>query len=379
MLFIDLKRQYRALEHAVRARMERVLEHGQYILGPEVAELEERLADYVGVRHCVGVASGTDALLLALMALEVGRGDEVVAAAFSFVAPAEMSALLGARTVLADIREDTFNLDPAALPPRPGERVRAVIAVDLFGQCADYGAIEPWCQTHGAVLIEDAAQSFGANQGGRRAGSFGDIACTSFFPSKPLGCYGDGGACFTNDDALATRLRALRVHGDVGRYEHRHLGTNARLDTLQAAVLLAKLEVFDEEVQRREQVAGWYRDAITELGLPVTLPRVQAGNRSVYAQFTIRVADRERFSEHMARHEIPTAVHYPKALHEQAALAGLGYPRGSFPQAERAAAEVISLPMHPYLERTTVRWIAETAASVLEAAMPPADQASRAS
>lgn len=344
MDFVDLKTQYRLIKGAIDQRIGAVLEHGQYILGPEVALLEAELARRTRSKHCIACASGTDALLIALMALEIGLGDEVVTSPFTFIATVEMIALLGATPVFVDIDSRTYNLDPVKLRAAITEKTRAIMPVSLYGQCADIDAI---VAVAGEIpVIEDAAQSFGATYQGRQSCNLSAIGCTSFFPSKPLGCYGDGGACFTNDDGLAIAMQEVRNHGQVSRYNHVRLGINGRLDSIQAAVLLAKLEIFDRELALRSAAASRY-DA--RLKAMVRTPYVAEGNTSVYAQYTIEVDERERVAEALRREGIPTAVHYPIPAHLQPAFAGLGYKAGDFPAAEKAAARVLSLPMHPYL------------------------------
>lgn len=350
MEFIDLKAQYGRIRPLVEERMARVLTHGKYIIGPEVGELEERLAQYVGVRHCVGVASGTDALLIAMMALGIGRDDEVITTPFTFIATGEMIALLGARPVFVDIDPITYNLDPLQVEAAVTPRTKAIMPVSLYGQCADMDALNAIGERYGLAVIEDGAQSFGASYRGRRSCGLSLIGCTSFFPSKPLGCYGDGGACFTNDDVIAARMRQIRVHGQDRRYHHPLIGVNGRLDTLQAAVLLAKLEVFEEEVRARGRIGARYSEA---LGGSVVVPRIAEDRTSVYAQYTIEVPERERFLKAMKERGIPTAVHYPTPLHMQPAFEPLGLGPGSFPVAEVASARVVSLPMHPYLDEET--------------------------
>ena len=315
-------------------------------MGPEVAELEKKLATRTGSKHCIACSSGTDALLIALMALGVGRGDEVVTTPFTFVATVETIALLGATPVYVDIDPRTYNLDPKLLGKAITPRTKAVVAVSLYGQCADMDAINAVAEEHGVAVIEDAAQSFGATYKGRQSGNLSTIGCTSFFPSKPLGCYGDGGACFSNDEALATRMKQIRVHGQDRRYHHALVGINGRLDTLQAAVLLGKLEVFDHEVELRAEVGAAYSEQLQDV---VTTPYIEPHNTSVFAQYTIHVEDRKAFLERLQAEKVPTAVHYPIPLHLQPAFATAECGAGSFPQAEEAAAHVVSLPMHPYL------------------------------
>ena len=346
----DVKAQYRRLKPRVDARMQAVLDHGQFIMGPEVAELEAKLAAFAGVKHCVGVADGTMALLIAMMALEIGPGDEVITTPFTFIATGEMIALLRAKPVFVDIDPRTYNLDPAAIEAAVTPRTRAIMPVSLYGQCADMDAINAVAARHSLAVIEDGAQSFGATYKGRRSCGLSTIGTTSFFPTKPLGCYGDGGACFTNDDALAERMRQIRVHGQSRRYFHPLIGVNGRLDTLQAAVLLAKLEVLEEEIAARGRIGKRYGE---KLAGAVPAPFVEPHNMSVYAQYTIEVGERADVQARLKSQGIPTAVHYPVPLHLQPAFAGLGQPEGSFPRSEAAGRRVMSLPMHPYLDEAT--------------------------
>jgi len=352
MDFIDLKTQYRRIKPAVDARIARVLEHGQYVMGPEVNELEQVLARYCGTKHCVAVSSGTDALLVALMSLDIRPGDEVITAPFTFFATAEMIALIGARPVFVDVDPRTWNLDPAKLEAAITPRTRAIMPVSLYGQCADFDAINAIACGNNLPVIEDAAQSFGATYKGRRSNSLTLIGVTSFFPSKPLGCYGDGGALFTNDDDLARLMREIRVHGQDRRYHHPRLGLTARLDTIQAAVLLEKMAIFDDEIAARARVAAVYERLIVEAfgaGGAVSPPCIEPFNTSVYAQYTVEVDRRDIVETRMKTAGIPTAVHYPMSLHEQPVFSYLDQPAGSFPVSEAAARRVISLPMHPYL------------------------------
>lgn len=354
MDFIDLKTQYRRLKPSVDARIAKVLEHGQYILGPEVAELEQRLAAYVGSRHCIGVASGTDALLIALLALDIGPGDEVITVPFTFFATAEMIALVGAKPVFVDIDRGTYNMDAAKLEAAITPRTKAIMPVSLYGQCPDIDAINTIACRNELPVIEDAAQSFGATYKGRRSGSMTAVGATSFFPSKPLGCYGDGGALFTNDDALAKLMREIRIHGQDRRYHHPRLGLCGRLDTIQAAVLLAKMDVFDDEVVARARAGERYARLIAEkfgtgASAKVRAPEVEQFNTCVYAQYTVEVEQREIVETRMKSLGVPTAVHYPLALHMQPVFKHLGHSEGDFPLSETAARRVMSLPMHPYL------------------------------
>lgn len=353
--FCDLAAQQRRLGGAIEAGIARVLAHGQYILGPEVAELESRLADYAGVRHTITCANGTDALQIALMALGVGPGDEVVMPSFSYFATAEAAALLGALPVFVDIDPATYNLDPALTEAAITPRTKAIMPVSLYGQCADFAAIEAIAARHRLAVIEDGAQSFGATANGRRSGALATIGCTSFFPSKPLGCYGDGGAMFTNDDALAYDLRQIARHGQAKRYQHVRVGVNSRLDTIQAAVLLPKLAILDDEIAARQQAAECYDDLLGNhdaITVPTTLPH----NTSAWAQYTVRVPSRDAVAAALAAEGIPTAVHYPLPLAQQPALVCPGAP--NLPHSEKAAREVLSLPMHPYLEPAVIARIA---------------------
>jgi UDP-2-acetamido-2-deoxy-ribo-hexuluronate aminotransferase len=346
MEFVDLKAQYQRLRTSVNGRIQNVLDHGHFILGPEVAVLEKELAKRTGSKHCIACASGSDALLLALMALGTGTGDEVITAPFTFIATAEMIALIGAIPVFVDIDPETYNLDPKLLEAAITPRTRAIMPVSMFGQCADIDSINEIAARHKLPVIEDGAQSFGATYKGRPSCNLSTIGCTSFFPSKPLGCYGDGGACFTNDDALAAVIQQMRTHGQSARYHHLRIGFNSRLDTLQAAILLAKLEMFDEELLLRSQVAERYNRLLAGI---VPTPRIADECRSVYAQYTVQVDEREAVIEGMKAAGIPTAVHYPRPLHLQPVFAYLSQAPGSYPCSERASSRVLSLPMHPYL------------------------------
>jgi len=346
----DVRAQYRRLKPRIDARMQAVLEHGQFIMGPEVAELEAKLAAFAGVKHCIGVSDGTKALLVAMMALGIEPGDEVITTPFTFIATGEMIALLRARPVFVDIDPKTYNLDPAAIEAALTPRTRAIMPVSLYGQCAEMDAINAVAARHGLAVIEDAGQSFGAVYKGRRSCALSTIGTTSFFPTKSLGCYGDGGACFTDDDALAGKMRQIRVHGQSRRYYHPIIGINARLDTLQAAVLLAKLEVFGEDLAARERIGKRYGERLAGI---VRTPFIEPHNRSVYAQYTVEVDERDDVQAKLKAQGIPTAVHYPVPLHLQPAFASLGQGEGSFPRAEAAARRVMSLPMHPDLDEAT--------------------------
>lgn len=344
MAFIDLGAQADRLRPAIVDRLHRVLHHGHFIMGPEVAELESRLAAYVGVRHAITCASGTDSLEIAMRALGIGPGDEVVTVPFTWISTAETISQVGAKPVFVDIDPITYELDPRLLEQAITPRTRAIMPVSLFGQMADYETINMIAGAHGIPVIEDGAQSFGAMRNGKRSCGATLVGSTSFFPAKPLGCYGDGGALFTDDDALAGRMRAIRTHGGERRHHHPYIGMNGRFDTLQAALVLAKLEQWDWEVERREFLGNRYTGLLRGI---CTLPEVAPGNTHVYAQYTIRVPDREFLSCWLKERGIPTSIYYPRCLHEQPCFASLGYHFGCFPEAERASREVISLPMYP--------------------------------
>jgi UDP-2-acetamido-2-deoxy-ribo-hexuluronate aminotransferase len=348
MEFIDLKAQRRRIRENLDRRMNAVLDHGQFIMGPEVKELEDRLAAFTSAKHAIACANGTDALQIALMALDIKPGDQVITTAFSFFATVETILLLGAEPVFVDIDARTYNMDPTLIESKITSKTKAIIPVSLYGQCYDFDAIHSLAKKHNIPVIEDAAQSFGASYKGRRSCSQAAISCTSFFPSKPLGCYGDGGALFTNDDAMAARLKEIRVHGQRGRYHHASLGVNSRLDTLQAAVLLAKLDIFETEIAERQEVAARYHQGLKGV---VQTPFIGEGHISAYAQFTIEVKNREQVMAHLKELGVPTVVHYPQPMHIQpAALAQFPQVRSTTaPKAEHAAAHVMSLPFSPYL------------------------------
>ncbi len=364
MEFINLKAQYQRVKENIHQRINTVLEHGTYIMGPEVFELEEKLAHYVGTKHCIGVSSGTDGLLIALMALGVGHGDEVITTSFTFIATAETIALLGAKPVFVDIDPETYNLDPTLLEAAITSKTRAIMPVSLYGQCADMDAINAIANKHGIPVIEDAAQSFGATYKGRQSCALSTIGVTSFFPSKPLGGYGDGGAIFTNDDALATTMRQIRVHGQDRRYHHPLIGINGRLDTLQAAILLAKFDIFPDEVSVRQRVAAQYTQALHQ---HVRTPVIQKDYTSVYAQYTVEVDNRTQVQAALKELGIPTAVHYPIPLNLQPAFAQYAQGMGAFPVAERAAQRVMSLPMDPYLDADSQQKVVRDLVSTLSA------------
>jgi UDP-2-acetamido-2-deoxy-ribo-hexuluronate aminotransferase len=348
--FCDLMAQQARIKDKIDAGIQRVLAHGLYILGPEVAELEERLAAYVGAKYCITCANGTDALQIAQMALGIGPGDEVITPGFTYIATAETVALLGARPVYVDIDPRTYNLDPALLEAAITPRTKAIIPVSLYGQCADYDAINAIAAKHGIPVIEDAAQSFGATYKGRKSCNLTTIACTSFFPSKPLGCYGDGGAIFTNEDKLALVMRQIARHGQDRRYHHVRVGVNSRLDTLQAAILLAKLEIFDDETAARQRVAEQYGCVLSDVGVYIT-PHIEPYNVSAYAQYTIQIEGRDIVQNRLKQAGVPTAVHYPTPLNKQPAVANSEL---LLPNGDKVAGRVLSLPMHPYLEASTI-------------------------
>jgi len=363
MQFIDLKQQYELYKPEIQAELNAVLDSGRYILGPVVTELEEELAAYAEVRHAIACSSGTDALMLALMALELQPGDEVIVPDFTFFATAEIVSLLGARPVFVDIRTDTYNLDPARVEKSVGPRTRGILTVSLYGQCADFDALGEIARRRGLFLIEDAAQSFGATQKGRKSCSLTDVATTSFYPAKPLGAYGDGGAVFTTSDDLAERIRSLLNHGQVSSYRHRYVGINGRLDSLQAAVLKVKLRHFDDELARRQQAANWYTG---ELARAVVTPTILPENTCSWAQYTVRHPERERIQEHLKSQGVPTAVHYPLPVHQQEAYAGLGFSDQDLRNAAAASREVFSLPMHPFLTREEVGYVAAAIREAVE-------------
>ena len=356
MEFIDLKSQYQRLKADIDAGIHRVLDHGQYILGPEVAELEEKLAAYTGTKYCITVANGTDALQIAQMALDIGPGDEVITPGFTYIATAETVVLLGAKPVYVDIDPRTYNLDPVLLEAAITPRTKAIIPVSLYGQCADFGAINSIAAKYGIPVIEDAAQSFGATYKGRKSCNLTTIACTSFFPSKPLGCYGDGGAIFTNDDELARVMRQIARHGQDRRYHHVRVGVNSRLDTLQAAILLPKLAVLDEEIALRQQVAERYNGLLNQISISST-PYIEPHNTSAWAQYTVQVPQRSKVQIQLQAAGIPSAVHYPIPLNLQPAVAD---PHAQLSVGDVVAQKVMSLPMHPGLDIITQQQIAAT-------------------
>ncbi|WDR01371.1 DegT/DnrJ/EryC1/StrS family aminotransferase [Devosia algicola] len=349
LAFIDLKAQYARQKAKIDARIHAVLDHGQYIMGPEVAELEEKLGHYTGVDYCISVSSGTEALLIALMALGIGPGDEVITSPFTFVATAEVIALVGAIPVFVDVEPDTCNIDVNLVEAAITPKTRAIMPVSLYGQPADMAELNALAARYGNIaIIEDAAQSFGATYQERRSCGLSSVGCTSFFPSKPLGCYGDGGAIFTTDPDLAKAIREIRVHGQERRYYHTRIGVGGRMDTIQAAVVLAKLEEFDWEVERRLDIGQRYLDLLSGINT-VQLPVIRADRTCVWAQFTLQVDDRDAVLAKLKAQNIPTAVHYPVPLHNQPAYRDLCRISGSLARTEYVANRVFSLPMHPFL------------------------------
>lgn len=377
MEFIDLKTQYQQYKTAIDARIHQVLDHGRYVMGPEIAELETQLCSYTGARHALTVASGTDSLEIALRALDIGPGDEVITTPFTWISSAEVIALVGARPVFVDIGAADYNIDIDRIETAITPRTKALMPISLFGQMPDYDRINAIAARHGITVIEDAAQSFGASRNGRKSGSVTTIASTSFFPAKPLGCFGDGGALFTDDDALADKMRAIRTHGGVQRHHHPYLGMNGRFDSIQAAVLLAKLPHFEDEVIARGIIGARYSEMLENgrqaAGGQIVTPAVMPGNTHVYAQYTIRVADRDALGASLKAAGIPTAVYYPKCLHEQPVFAACGYRYGDFPVAEQAAREVISLPMHPFLTEADQDAIVKAVVQISRIRLPGED------
>jgi dTDP-4-amino-4,6-dideoxygalactose transaminase len=380
MHFIDLAAQQERIREQIEANIDAVLNHGQYIMGPEIKSLEEKLAHYVGVKHAISCASGTDALLLALMAYDIGPGDAIFTTPFTFIATGEVISLLGATPVFVDIDPQTFNIDPSKLEPavagildchatsHPLPRLdaplvpRGLIAVDLFGLPADYDNLNAIAGQHGLFVLEDAAQSFGAEYKGKRACSLAQVGCTSFFPAKPLGCYGDGGMCFTDNEDLREIMMSLRIHGKgMHKYDNIRIGMNGRMDTLQAAVLLAKFEIFPEEIELRQQVARQYSQLFDQHA-ELQTPAVPEEMTSAWAQYSVLAKDeshRIRLQARLKEAGIPTAIYYPKPLHLQTAFKPLGYEKGDFPVSEDFSGRIFSLPMHPYLSQADQERIAK--------------------
>ncbi|MFD2237015.1 DegT/DnrJ/EryC1/StrS family aminotransferase [Aureimonas populi] len=371
--FIDLAAQQAVIRERVEARLKRVLDHGAYIMGPEIAELEERLGAFAGLPHTLACSSGTDALLLPLMAWGVGPGDAVFCPSFTFAATAEVVAFLGATPVFVDVLPDTFNMDAAGLAraveavKREGRLVpRAVIAVDLFGQIADYPSIRRTCDAHGLKLISDAAQGYGSTLDGQQSGVWADVVCTSFFPAKPLGCYGDGGAVQTHDGALHAVMASLRIHGQgADKYDNVRIGMNGRIDTMQAAILLEKLDIFAGEIEARGRIAARYGRLLSGLAVPQALP---TGVVSTFAQYTVLVdgGRRDALAGELKARGVPTAIYYPKPLHRQTAYRDFPVEGGRLPVSDKLGEQVISLPMHPYLDAATQDFIVSALREALE-------------
>ena len=356
--FIDLKTQYQQLKAPIQEQINKVLDHGQFIMGPELKECEALLAEYVGTKHAVCVGSGTDAALIAMMAKCIGPGDEVITTAFSFIATAETICLTGATPKMVDINPKTFNIDVNEIKKAITPKTRAIVPVSLYGQPANMDEINALAEEHNLFVIEDAAQSFGGTYKGKKSGNLSHCGVTSFFPAKPLGCYGDGGAIFTNDDELAESCRQLLFHGQTGRYYHEKIGINGRMDTLQCAILIPKLEKFPWEVEQRQKLADNYIQTLKPLtDKGVQLPFVENDRTSGWAQFTLRVPDRAAFQAAMSEKGIPTAVHYPRTMADQPAYNKPEYVVGDLKEARKAAEEVVSLPMHPYMDEDTFKTI----------------------
>lgn len=347
MEFNDLRTQQVRLKDQISAAIARVLDHGQFIMGPEVRELEQKLADYTGAKHCISCGNGTDALMMALMALDLKPDDEIITSPFSFLATSEVAAILNIIPVFVDIEANSFNINPSLIEAAISPRTKAIIPVSLYGLCSEMDTINSIAHRHGLAVIEDGAQSFGATYKNKRSGNLSHIGTTSFFPSKPLGCYGDGGAIFTSDDELAQKLRQIRVHGQSKRYHQAIIGINSRLDSIQAAILLTKLEVFEDEIVMRNQVAARYQELLGEM---VVLPSIPHQDTHVFAQYTIRSPQRDRLMMHLKDQGIPSAVYYPILLNEQEAMVGRCRVVGGLEEARQASLEALSLPMHPYLK-----------------------------
>ncbi|WP_227429826.1 DegT/DnrJ/EryC1/StrS family aminotransferase [Psychrobacter sp. I-STPA6b] len=345
MKFIDLGAQQKRIKKQIDDNIQKVLSHGQYILGPEVAELEEKLSAYCGAKYCISCGNGTDALQIALMALGIQIGDEVIMPGFTYIATAETVALLKAKPIYVDVDERTYNIDPTKIEAAITDKTKAIMVVSLYGQCPDFDEINAIAQKYNLPVIEDAAQSFGASYKGKKSCNHTTIACTSFFPTKPLSCYGDGGAIFTNNDDLATAMRQIARHGQDRRYHHIRIGINSRLDTIQAAILLPKLAILDEEIELRQQVANKYNDLLANLDM-INTPYIEPHNISAWAQYTVRVKNRDLVRQHLQEARIPTAIHYPIPLNKQPAVKS----NINLPIAENIVSEVLSLPMYPYLK-----------------------------
>ncbi len=371
MDFIDLKKQQKLIKSDILQKIENVLNHGRYILGPEVKELEEKMATYVNRKYAVGVGSGTDALLMSLMAYDIKPDDAIFTTPFTFIATASMIKLLGARPVFVDIKEDTYNIDPEKLELEIKKTIskgkyipKAIIAVDIFGQLADYDKITEIAKKYNLILIEDAAQSFGASYKNKKSCSFGDISTTSFFPAKPLGGYGDGGMIFTDNDDIYKKLLSIRVHGQgSNKYENIRLGINGRLDTIQAAILLSKFEIFDKEIQLRSQIAKSYNSFLSDY---ITIPYLKKDNISAWAQYSVLSEHRDKIIDNLKQYNIPTAIYYPIPLHLQKLFSYLNYKKGDFPISEKISQKIFSLPFHPYLTSEDIKFVTQKIIEILQ-------------
>lgn len=365
--FIDLKSQYQSLKEEIDKAIHKVLDHGQYVLGPEVAECEQALAKYAGTKHCLTVASGTDAAIIALMALEVGPGDEVIMPAFSFIATAECAVLVGAKPVFVDIEPDTYNMDAKKIEAAITKKTKAIMPVSLYGQPCDMDAINAIATKHNLTVIEDAAQSFGATFKGKKSCNLSKIGVTSFFPAKPLGCYGDGGAIFTNDDELNKKMSIIRVHGQSARYYHDAIGVNGRLDTIQCAILMPKLKKLDWEIEQRNRLALQYNEAFADLKKKgVVLPEIKNYRTTAWAQYTISVNERDNVIKRLDELKVPTSIHYPRTMADQPAYEKYKDPNVSLSVSTRAASRVLSLPMHPYMMRDQLDFIVSNVRAAFE-------------
>jgi UDP-2-acetamido-2-deoxy-ribo-hexuluronate aminotransferase len=355
--FIDLQSQYQSYKEEIDTAIHKVLDSSQYIMGPSVKELESNLAKYTGAKHAIACASGTDALLIALLAIGIKPGDEIITTPFTFIASSEVISLLGAIPVFVDIEEDTYNINASEIEDKITDRTKAIMPVSLYGQTADMDMINDVASRNNLIVIEDAAQSFGASYKGKKSCNLSHFGCTSFFPSKPLGCYGDGGALFTSDDELAAKARLFLAHGSKQRYVHEVIGVNGRIDAIQAAIVNVKLKYFAEEVQKREDIGSHYIGLLKDKKLK--LPVVREGRTSVYAQFTIQSNRREELIQRLKDKDVPTAIHYPTPLHLQECYKPLNYKVGDFPISEKAAKEVFSLPMSPFLTKEQQSFIVD--------------------
>ena len=356
--FANLKKQYKRIEKDILTQIKEVLESSQFILGKKVEELENKLKEFCETKYAVAVSSGTDALLLSLLAINIKPGDEVITTPFTFIATAEVISLIGASPVFVDIDENTYNINPNLIEEKITQKTKAIIPVSLYGQPADMDEIKEIAKNYKLPVIEDAAQSFGAEYKGLKSCNLSDIGCTSFFPAKPLGCYGDGGAAFTNNEKIYEKMKSLRVHGQIKRYHHKYIGINGRLDTIQAAILLEKLKIFPDEIEKRNNIAMLYKKNLKN-NKNIILPYIKNDRKSVWAQFSIRCKKRDDLKEYLSKNGIPTAIHYPKPLHLQECFSYLGYKKGDFPVSEKIANEILSLPMNPYLDNEEIKFICD--------------------